>query len=230
MQEATYENKLKVLNEVQSRNFIEKYDIPINSYIFVKSKEEAIDAANELGFPIVMKVVSPKIVHKTDYGGVQVNLMTTQSVAQAYDTILKNASEKGVKYEDIEGITIQKMEDGIQEIFVGAKRDPIFGPVIAVGLGGAWVELMRDVSLGICPLEFSDVRNMLESLKGYPLLNGYRGREKCDIEALVEFILRFSEMVMNENNILEVDMNPVIVKKERFGVVAVDARIVLGDS
>ncbi|WP_158599077.1 acetate--CoA ligase family protein [Planococcus salinus] len=218
---------IHVLNEVESRKILKEYAVPHNKSAFAKTKEETIQEADKMEFPVVLKVVSPLIVHKSDFGGVQINLQNIQEVEEAFDLIYENAKKRGVVSNGIEGVIVQEMIEGKEEILVGIKRDPIFGPVLVVGLGGVFVELLKDVSLGIAPLEENEILNMLKKLKAYPLLNGYRGKEKLDIDALVQLCKKVVDMAIREDGILEMDLNPVILREEGKGAIAVDARIVL---
>jgi acetate---CoA ligase (ADP-forming) subunit beta len=223
----TAENNKIILNEVESRQLLEGKNINLNKYAFTRTKEEAIDKAKVMQFPLVMKVVSPHIVHKSDYGGVMVGLQTLEEVDQAFDCIYENARKKGISSKDIEGVVIQEMIDGLEEIIVGIKRDPLFGPILVIGIGGIFVELFKDVQLGICPLTVEDIFKMIGKLKGYPLLDGFRGRKRTDIAALVSLSQNVVKMAMENEQIIEMDLNPVILKEEGYGAIAVDARIVL---
>lgn len=218
--------KTTVLNEIDSRNILKKYYIEQNKTVFARNLDEVVMAANNIGYPIVLKVVSDKIVHKTDFGGVHINLNNEDDVKEAYSAIYRNALSNGVPAGEINGISVQKMEAGIEELIIGAKRDEVFGPVIVVGLGGVLVELMNDTALGITPLSKENVIAMLSKLKGYPLLDGYRGRQKTDIQSIVTMVMKVQKLMMSQPEILEIDLNPIIVKEINKGSVAVDARIV----
>lgn len=215
-----------ILNEVESRNLLKKYNIKQNQFEFAKSKEEALDASERIGYPLVLKVVSKKIVHKSDFGGVKINLKNRKEVDEAYDEIMANAESKKVALDEIEGVTVQKMISGVEELLIGAKRDPTFGTVIVVGLGGVLVELLKDISLGITPLTEKDIIKMIKKLKGYPLLDGYRGRKSADIKDFIKMIQAVEKMMIADESILELDLNPVIIKTVNNGCLAVDARIV----
>jgi acyl-CoA synthetase (NDP forming) len=216
-----------VLTEVESRNLLKEWGVPQNSYGFASTKEEALQMAEKMQTDLVMKVVSPKIVHKSDFGGVKLGLKNLDDVSNAYDEILQSAFSHHISAEDIEGVILQEMVEAVQEVLVGVKRDPVFGVTLVIGLGGIWVELMKDVSLGISPLEESDIYQMLKKLKGYPLLSGYRGQHQADIGALVTLIKRVETMALQNPQIVEMDLNPVMVKREGEGCLAVDARIVI---
>lgn len=217
----------RLLNEVESRELLKQYGIEQNECEFANNKSETLEIAQRMGFPLVLKVVSDKIVHKSDFGGVKVGLQNIEEVSEAYDQIMENSNKHDVSAEDIDGVTVQEMVTGLEELLIGAKRDLIFGTIIVVGLGGVWVELMKDVALGIAPLSESDIIRMLNKLKGYPLLDGYRGSEKADIPAFIAMIQKIESMVVKEKDILELDLNPVIIKKRGSGCATVDARIVM---
>lgn len=219
-----------VLTEVESREILKKYQVNQNRYYFAKDLETCVEVSGKLNYPLVMKVVSNKIVHKSDFGGVQIGLNNEEDVKEAYNKIIINASRKNVRREEIEGVSVQEMESGIEEILIGVKKDQVFGTVLLVGFGGVLVELMKDVSLGISPLSKEDIEKMLKKLKGFPLLDGYRGRKKADISALVDTVLKIQDLVLNEPEIMEMDLNPVIVKEQGNGCVIVDARIVMNEA
>lgn len=219
----------RVLTEVDSRELLRKYNVNLNKYKFIKTNEADKEFGNlkQLTYPLVMKVVSEKIVHKSDFGGVQLNLKNQKDIKRAFEKILTNAKRHDVQEKEIEGVLVQDMVSGVQEILIGVKRDPIFGAVIIIGFGGVLVEMLKDVALGICPLSENDVYKMLKKLKGYPLLEGYRGKPASDISAIVQMVLTVQEMVTKEKNIIEMDLNPVIIKEDGKGCIAVDARIVI---
>jgi hypothetical protein len=217
----------RVLNEIESRELLKQYEITQNQFDFAPNKKIAIDKSNQIGFPVVLKVVSEKIVHKSNYGGVKVGLKNIEEVANAFDQIMASAQQHGVALKDIDGVTVQEMVSGVEELLIGAKRDPVFGPIIVIGFGGVLVELMNDVSLGILPLSKFDIEQMLTGLKGYQLLTGYRGRDMADIPSFIKLIKRVEVMMLSENSIFELDLNPVIIHKNNEGCIVVDARIVI---
>jgi len=224
------ERQYKILTEIKSRELLQSYGVEQNRYLVATGVEAAIEGAENLGFPVVMKVVSSKIVHKSDFGGVRVGLNNVKEIRTAYADIFRNAAERGIAPEEIDGVTIQEMVEGVTEFFVGIKRDPIFGPVILAGIGGIWVELMKDIAMRITPLEEDDISKMLRELKGFPLLEGYRGRKKADVSALIKFIKKVSDLSLDNPQIVELDLNPVIVKEMGKGVICVDARIVIQEN
>lgn len=191
----------------------------------VKSPAEVPDAAREIGSNVVVKLVSSTILHKTDLGGVQLDLATPEEAAAAAESIVERLSERGLA-DQIEGFLVQEMvsTEGA-EMFVGVNHDPSFGPLLACGAGGVLVELMRDVTVRITPVTDLDAKEMLESLRTYPLLEGYRGSPALDIDALQSLLLRVSQMVEDIPHLGELDLNPVIVLPHGQGAVVVDARM-----
>lgn len=191
----------------------------------VKSPDEVSDAAAEIGSPIAVKVVSSTILHKTDVGGVQLDLGTPAEARRAAQTILENLTERGLE-DGVEGFLVQEMVPGEgAEMFVGVNHDPSFGPLLACGAGGVLVEIMRDVTVRITPVTDLDASEMLRSLRTFPILEGYRGSPRLDIEELESLLLRVSRMVEDIPHLGELDLNPVIVLPQGRGAVVVDARM-----
>lgn len=215
------------LTEAESRRRLEQYGIAQNRYRVASSPGEAAQAAEELGYPVAMKILSPRIIHKSDFGGVRLGLKTATEVSTAYDEMVSAAVQKGVSLTEIQGVTVQEMATGVAEAFIGARRDRTFGVVVLVGTGGIWVEVLRDVELGIWPLEESEIDAMIRRLKGHPLLDGFRGRPRADVSALVQLVRGVGAALAGDPEILELDLNPVLVKALGDGAVAVDARIVV---
>ncbi|NUQ66086.1 MAG: bifunctional acetate--CoA ligase family protein/GNAT family N-acetyltransferase [Pirellulales bacterium] len=216
----------EILSENVSKAFLEAYEIPVTKPHLARNAEEAVQVAQRLGYPVVMKIHSPQITHKTDVGGVALNLAGADAVRQAYARMLKIAGEKRPDA-TILGVTVQKMvtyPNGF-ELIVGTKRDPVFGSVIMVGMGGIAAEVFRDRALALPPLTESLARRMLESLKSWPLLQGYRGRPGVNIDRLIEILMRFSYLVADYPEIRELDVNPLLVTPE--DVVALDARVIV---
>jgi acetyl-CoA synthetase (ADP-forming) len=180
--------------------------------------------SRKTGFPVVLKIISPDVVHKTDSGGVKLSLKNVSEVKKAYHEILEAV---GKQYPDavIHGVSVQKMVRPGTEVIVGTSKDPQFGPVIMFGLGGIFVEILKDVSFRIVPVNRKDAQEMTEEIKGYALLRGYRGKEPANIPALVEIILRVSNFIHENPQIKELELNPVFAYEDR--ALAVDARIIL---
>ncbi|MBN2041561.1 MAG: acetate--CoA ligase family protein [Spirochaetes bacterium] len=213
----------KIFNEIQSKTILKKYGINVTEPMLAKSENEALSAAEKLGYPVVMKIVSPQITHKSDIGGVKTDLQGSEQVKNAYNGIMKAVKEKAAGA-FIEGVSIQKMAEPGIELVIGMTRDPQFGPMLMFGLGGTLVEVLKDVSFRIVPLSGEDAKSMIKQVKSYRLLEGYRGRPGADIENLEKMLLKFSELIKENPEIKEIDINPVIAYKD--GAVAVDARII----
>ena len=206
------------LPEAQSRTLLQKYRIPLVKGAQAKTKEEAVKAAEKIGYPVVLKVVSKDISHKTEFGGVITGLKYRHEVEDGFDRVVKNIKHHK---KTMQGVLVQQMGQGY-EVIVGGKRDPQFGPTLMFGLGGVWVEALEDISFRVCPLSKKDALEMVQEIKGYKILKGFRGKPAGDLGALVDIILKCSNMMMKEK-IQEFDINPLFVQPE--GVVAVDFRI-----
>jgi len=212
-----------VLTMEESRKIIELSGIPINKSGLATSGGEAVKLANEIGYPIVMKIISPQIIHKTDVGGVKVNITSEDEVIKYYNEIVINVKEK-VPNADIKGVLLEEMVHG-PEFIVGTTVDPQFGHIIMFGIGGIFVEIYKDVSFRLVPINQGDAEDMLNEIKGKPLLNGVRGFPKANREQLVNILLRVSDLVSSNPIIQEMDINPLIATEK--GIVAVDAKIIL---
>jgi len=214
-----------VLTEVESKQILEEAGIPAASARLARTADEAVKAAAELGYPVVLKIVSPEVTHKSDVGGVKLNLDSAETVAAAFQEITK-AVKRQQSDARIEGVAVQKMARPGIEVIVGMSKDPQFGPVLMFGLGGVLVEVLKDVAFRIVPLEARDARQMIREIKGFPVLEGFRGQEPADLEALEKLLLKVSAFVEAHPEIEELDLNPVFAYKD--GALAVDARIVVG--
>ncbi|KKN38452.1 hypothetical protein LCGC14_0753290 [marine sediment metagenome] len=212
------------LSYPEANEVLKAYSIEVPKSIFARSSEEAVEGAKEIGFPVAMKIVSAEIQHKTDVGGVTLGLSSTKDVKLEYENMLNNA-RRLMPQADVEGIIVQEMVTGGQETIVGISRDPQFGPLILFGLGGIYVEILKDVSFRIAPVSTMDVKKMLGEVKSYLLLKGVRGEKAKDVEAIEETILRVSQLVTDFKEIVEMDINPLMVKDEKKGAVAADARM-----
>ena len=223
LEQARQENRTQ-LTEIESKELLKKAGIPVVSTKLARSKKEAVALSKEAGFPVVLKIASPDITHKSDLGGVKLGLSNITQVGNAYSEILSSIREK-CPGAVIQGVSVQKMARPGVEVIVGMSKDAQFGPVIMFGLGGILVELLKDVSFRIVPLTGRDAREMIEEIKGYPLLQGYRGQEPADIPALEQLILTVSGFVEKNPQIEELDLNPVFAYSD--GAIAADARIIL---
>ena len=213
-----------LLSEVESKQLLEEAGIPVVTTRLATSREEAVRIAEEIGLPGVLKVVSPDVTHKSDVGGVKVGLETAEQVSSAYDSIM-SSTRAAAPTASIEGVSVQSMAEPGVEVIVGATRDPQFGHVVMFGLGGVLVEMLRDVSMRLVPVEQRDARAMIREIKGLPLLQGYRQYPPCDLDSLEEVILGLSRFLEEHPEVRELDLNPVLCYPK--GLVAVDARVVL---
>ena len=213
-----------LLMEIEAKDMLRQAGVSVVDTRLATSREAAMATSRELHFPVVLKIASPDVVHKTDAGGVKLNLRTTAQVGKAYDEIMQSVKTKCPQAR-IDGVSVQQMARPGVEVIIGMSKDPQFGPVIMFGLGGVWVEILKDVAFRIVPLERRDAREMIHEIKGLPLLQGYRGQEAADLTNLEDLILKVSAFVEQHPEIKELDLNPVFAYKD--GAVAVDARVVL---
>ncbi len=216
-----------VLTEIEAKELLKQAGISIVDTKLATSEEEAISISKQLGFPIALKITSPDVVHKTDAGGVKLGLKTSPQVGKAYTDIMTSVKKKYPKA-NIHGVAVQKMARPGVEVIIGMSKDPQFGPVIMFGLGGVLVEILKDVSFRIVPLTKRDAKEMIREIKGYPLLEGYRGQEPVDVANLEDMILKVSSFVEKNPAVKELDLNPVFAYSD--GAVAVDARVILEES
>ena len=216
-----------ILTEYESKQLLGCYGIPTVDTRIAKSKEEAVKAADAIGYPVVLKIHSETITHKTDVGGVQLNLTDVKAVKKAYESIEKSVAEK-VGVEHFLGVTVQPMAkiDGY-ELILGSSIDPQFGPVLLFGLGGQLVEVFKDRALGLPPLTTTLAKRMMEQTRIYTALKGVRGRDPVDIAALERLLVRFSQLVTEQRWIQELDINPLMASPEKL--IALDARVLLYD-
>lgn len=214
-----------LLTEFESKQLLACYGIPTVVTRIANSEDEAVQYAEEIGYPVVLKLFSETITHKTDVGGVRLNLMAADEVRKAYRAILSSVSEK-VGAEHFQGVTVQKMIrlEGY-ELIIGSSLDPQFGPVLLFGTGGQLVEVFKDRALGLPPLNTTLARRMMEQTKIYSALKGVRGRQPVDLAALEQLMVRFSQLVVEQRWIKEIDINPLLASSEQL--IALDARVVL---
>jgi len=213
-----------VLTEVESKEALKQAGISIIDTKLATSKEEAMAISREFGFPVALKIASPDIVHKSDAGGVRLGLRTAKQVGKAYEDILAAVSQKHPQAR-IQGVSVQKMAHPGVEVIIGMSKDAQFGPVLMFGLGGILVEVLKDVSFRIVPLARRDAAQMLREVKGYPLLEGYRGQEAVDVSYLEDMLLKVSDFAEQHPEVKELDLNPIFAYSD--GAIAVDARIIL---
>ena len=216
-----------LLTEVEAKDLLKQAGVSVVDTRLATSREKAVAVSGELGFPVVLKIASSDVVHKSDAGGVKLNLATADEVGAAYDAIMASIG-KAFPDAKIQGVSVQGMARSGVEVIVGMSKDAQFGPVLMFGLGGVLVEILKDVSFRIVPLAKRDAAEMIREIKGYPLLEGYRGSEPVDVANLEAMVLKVSEFVDKNPDIKELDLNPVFAYGD--GAVAVDARVVLEDA
>ncbi len=214
----------KFLLEPEAKAVCKEYGIPVTNFGVAQDAEEAVRLTRETGYPVVLKIISPDIIHKFDVGGVILNLKSAEEVRDAYKRILVNVRRQKPNAE-ITGILIQEMAPSSTEIIVGATKDPQFGSALMFGLGGIFVEVLKDVSFRIAPITKTDAKEMINEVKGYPILRGYRGQPPADINSIIEILLNTSKLVTDHPEIRELDLNPILVYET--GAKTVDARIIL---
>ncbi len=210
------------VSEYQLKKMLSAYGIPTAPERLVHNSEKALQAAEALGYPVALKVVSPAVAHKTEIGGLKLNLDSEAAVTSAFDE-LASRLELSASGSPAEGILVQKMLSGAVEVIVGVKKDPVFGPVILCGLGGIFVEVLEDISLRVVPISRQDAGEMLQELRSFEILRGVRGKEPADIEALIDVLLNVSRLAQEVEGLEELDINPLMVYPEGRGATAVDA-------
>jgi acetyltransferase len=224
MRKAALEDR-EMLTEAEAKKLLETYNIPSVKTLTAKTADEAAISASQMGYPIVLKILSPQIVHKTDAGGVVLDINSEAELRKAFDLIIQRAKEYNPDAE-IHGVTVQRMlkKQGC-EVIIGAKTDSLFGPVILFGMGGIGVEFLKDVAIGIPPLNKTLARRIMEKTKVYQLLKGYRNVPPANIKLLEEILTRFSQMLVDFPQIKEVDINPLLINEKNAS--ALDARVVI---
>jgi len=213
-----------MLTEIEAKQLLKNAGVDVVDTRLAASKEKAVAIAKEMGFPVVMKIASADVVHKSDAGGVKLGLKTAVQVGKAYDDIMKSI-KAAFPNAKIEGVSVQTMARPGVEVIIGMSKDAQFGPVLMFGLGGVLVEILKDVSFRIVPLVKRDAKEMVREIKGFPLLQGYRGSEPVDIDNLEALVLKVSDFIEKTPEVKELDLNPVFAYKD--GAVAVDARVIL---
>ncbi len=206
---------MKVLVEKEAEDFLEKEGFPVAKRKIVRTEKDMLEAAKSIGYPLALKVVSEKIIHKSDVGGVKVDIRSEEEAKRAYDEIMN------IKY--AEGCLVQKFVPG-DWFLVGLKKDPTFNHVLAFGTGGIYTEVIKDVALRICPASINEIRKMMKETKSYKILEGIRGK-KLNIKAVEDLLLKTSELTKKYPNIQELDINPLVVNEKE--AIVVDVRIVL---
>ena len=213
-----------LLTEIESKELLQEAGISIVETKLARSMKEAITLSKEMGFPVVLKIASADIIHKSDVGGVKTGLKNATQVSKSYKEIIASVKQRQPEAA-FDGVAVQEMARPGVEVIIGMSKDAQFGPVLMFGLGGILVEVLKDVSFRIVPLTRRDAREMIREVKGYPLLEGYRGQEPADIPFLEEMLLKVSAFAEENPEVKELDLNPIFAYRD--GAVAVDARIVL---
>jgi acetyl coenzyme A synthetase (ADP forming)-like protein len=214
------------IGDAEARAILDAYGFPVPASHLATTPDEAAAAAEEMGYPVVLKVASPDILHKTDVGGVKLHLGSAGDVRDAFDLIVYRAN-RYLPEARIWGCLVQKMVPGGREVLIGMSRDPQFGPLVAFGLGGIYVEALKDVVFRVAPFSRTDAQEMVREIRSYPLLEGVRGEPPADHAAMVDALCRVSQLVTDFPEIVEMDINPLMVFEEGEGAVALDMRLVL---
>lgn len=222
---ARSENRTYLL-EHESKKILQIYKLPVTTFQIAETQEAAVKAADTIGYPVVLKILSPDVIHKSDVGGVLINLKDADAVRDGYQKIISSV-KKHKKDARIRGIFVEEFAAKGVEVIIGAIKDPQFGPALMFGLGGIFVEVLKDVSFRVAPITKYDAQEMIQDIKGYPILTGIRGQEPRDINALMNILLQVSKLVIDYPVINQLDLNPVFSYAK--GAKCVDARIILED-
>ncbi|MCD6084418.1 MAG: acetate--CoA ligase family protein [Desulfurococcales archaeon] len=222
------EGRNKLL-EHEAYEVLSAYGLPVPRAGLAKDPDEAVKIAESVGYPVVLKIVSPDIVHKSDVGGVKVGLSSSDEVVKAFKDIMNGVAKHAPKAR-VAGILVQEMVPEALEVIVGTTRDPTFGPIVLFGLGGIFVEVLKDVSFRITPVTKYDAETMLSEIKAAKILEGYRGMPPRDKEALVDMIIKISKFMEEQEDVTDVDLNPIMVFEEGKGAKIADARILIKPS
>jgi len=215
------------ISESDAREILIAYGIRVPETLIAHKIDDAVKTADKIGYPVVLKIFSPDVIHKSDVGGVKVNLKNADEVKEAYNSIISSVS-RAIPDAHIEGVQVTKMVTGGKEIIIGVTKDPSFGSLIMFGMGGIYVEVLKDVSFRIAPLTSHDAEVMIREIKMFPLLKGVRGEKGVDLEAVKESLLRISQLVCDFPEILEMDINPFkAYEKGAESMIAIDSRITI---
>ena len=214
----------KYLLEPEAKSVCREYGIPTTQWKVAKNAQEAADFSEKIGYPTVLKIISPDVIHKSDVGGVILNIKSVEEAKNAYNTIIKNVKQHNPNAK-IKGILVQEMAPCSIEVIVGSIKDAQFGPTLMFGFGGTFVEILKDVSFRIAPITKDEAKEMITEVKAYPILQGYRGQPPADIDIIEKILLDVSRLVMDYEDIKELDLNPVMIYEK--GAKTVDARIIL---
>jgi len=217
-------DQTRFLTEIESKELLKRAGIPVVEARLATTKKQAVSMGKELGFPVVLKVISADVIHKSDSGGVRLGLGNSTQVGRAYSDIMSSVRQRHPQA-TIQGISVQPMAPPGIEVIIGMSTDPQFGPVIMFGLGGVLVEILKDVSFRIVPVTRRDAAEMVREIKGYPVLAGFRGQKPASVPALEGLIVKVSRFIEDNPQVRELDLNPVFAYEDK--AVAVDARVVL---
>jgi acyl-CoA synthetase (NDP forming) len=215
------------LVELPALQALQHYGFPAVPFALAKTADEAAAFSKDIGFPVVMKICGPQILHKTDVGGVRLNLRDEEDVREAYTQMVETVRSRVGTEVEIWGVLIQKMLEPGKEVILGVTRDPVFGPMLMFGLGGIYTEALRDVAFRLAPVREKVASEMIKSIRSHRLLEGVRGEPPSDLGAIAECLLRLSQLVTDHPSIQELDINPLIVYPRGKGAIAADARIIL---
>ncbi len=216
------------LMEFESKQVLAAWGVPVNRTEFASDLSEAVKVAREVRYPIVLKITSPDIIHKSEAKGIKVGLSSELELRQSFGELIDNVRTYKPDAK-ILGVTIQEYLPPAREVIVGALQDPSFGATVMFGLGGVWVEVLKDISFRLAPLSAEDAREMIQEIKGYPVLAGIRGAPQADVNALVDTIQKVGQLVHEFPEITEMDLNPIFAFDDGKGAVVADARIILGE-
>jgi acyl-CoA synthetase (NDP forming) len=215
----------EALSEHASKQLLKAYGVRSSRDVLCDTATQAVQAAKSIGYPVVMKVSSPDLTHKSDLGLVRVGVGTARDIRTVYDELMRKARRAGGKRARIDGVLVCETVSGGVETVVGVSRDPLFGPVVMVGLGGVFVEVLRDVTFRVPPFGADEAGRMVRELQGHALLEGARGQKPADVDALVDVIMNVQRLAMDlAGDVRELDINPLIVRPR--GAVALDALVV----
>ncbi|MEM0211588.1 MAG: acetate--CoA ligase family protein [Candidatus Methanomethylicia archaeon] len=214
----------KYLMEHEAKSICSQYGINVTKFRVAKDLDQALEFSREIGYPVVFKIVSPDIIHKSDVGGVIINIKNEEEAKNAYKKIMDNVKKHNPNAK-IVGILVQEMAPAGLEVIIGGIKDPQFGHAIMFGLGGIFVEILKDVTFRIVPITREDAEEMIREIRGYPLLKGYRGQPPVDENAIIEALMKTSKLLMDFPKIEQLDLNPIFAYEK--GIKVIDARIIL---
>jgi acyl-CoA synthetase (NDP forming) len=215
---------MRKLPDSEALKLAARYKIPLAKTFLAKNEKQAVLFAKKLKYPVALKIASPDIVHKVDSGGVILDVKDEKSLRKGFQIILKNSKKKNPKAK-IDGVLVQQMASGDTELIIGGKTDPQFGPVIMFGLGGIFVEVIKDVAFRLAPADRKEVQDMIRETKGYNILQGARGRKPANMKAIEDLLLSVSKMMWLNKRIKELDLNPVFANEKKC--TAVDMRVMV---